>query len=323
MDNVVEAAPSAPATSASKQVDLADLLWKIWQRKLIVLSIIAIALFGAIYYLQVAVKIYTAELRVSPSDSSTSVNGNKLGGLSSLAAVAGVSVGSLQGPTTFEVFMATIKTRELADQLAHDSRIMQHVFPDEWDAATRRWMRPTGIVANTKISIWRLLGRDRDWIPPSGARLQEYLARNLSIIPQSQKNPITVIQYDHRDPAFARYMLIQINLVADQIVRRKALDEARQFETYFERRLSNVFVVDVRQSLIQSLAEQEKSIMMASSNVPYAARLIETPTVSDLPTRPQTFLVLGVALVLGFAIGALLTLLPPGGNRLQLDNVND
>lgn len=317
MNFVVGGTQVASATSTDAQVDLVDLFLRIWQRKLIVLLAMATALFGTIIYLNLATKTYTSELRVIPSESSTSVSAGRLGGLSSLAAVAGVSVGSSQGPTTFEVFLATIRTRELADQLARDSQVMQHAFPDEWDVATGRWTRPVGVIADAKRTIWSLLGRDRGWHPPSGARLQEYLAQNLSIVPSSQKNPITVIQYNHQDPAFARYMLNQINLVADQIVRRKALKEARQFAMYFERRLTNVFVLDLRQSIIQNLSEQEKLIMMASSNVPYSARLIEPPTVSDLPTRPQTFLALGAALALGFLLGATLALLPRTGDRVR------
>lgn len=320
MDKVVEGTGVASATSAGAQVDLADLLWQVWQRKFIVLSAVAVALAAAILYLHLATQTYTAELRLIPSQSSTSVNSSRLGGLGSLAAAAGVSVGSSQGPTTFEVFMATMKTRELADQLARDKRILQQVFPDEWDAAAGQWTRPTGFVASAKTSVWSLLGRDRDWRPPSGGRLQEYLGKNLSIVPETQKNPITVIQYNHRDPAFAKYMLMQINLAADQIVRRKALGEARQFATYFERRLANVFILDVRQSLIQNLGEQEKSIMMASSSVPYSARLIEPPTASDLPTRPQTFLVLGGALLLGLVIGAALAFVLPYKGRLPPDD---
>lgn len=316
MEIIVEGPPVAPVEYGGAQVDLADLLRRIWQRRFMVLSAVALTLIGAIIYLHLATKLYTAELRVIPGQSSTSASASRLGGLGNLAAAAGVSVGSAQGPTTFEVFMATIKTRELSDQLAHDAQIMHHAFPDDWDVATARWVRPTGIIADTKRSVWSVLGRDRDWRPPSGANLQEYLARNLVIVPETQKNPITVVQYNDRDPAFAKYMLNRINLVADQIVRRKALNEARQFATYFERRLADVLALDLRQSLIQNLGEQDKSIMMASSDVPYAARPIELPTVSDLPTRPQTFLVLGAALVAGLAIGSALAL-SSLGNRLR------
>jgi capsular polysaccharide biosynthesis protein len=296
------------SASGKEQLDLADIFLRVWARKFVVFLIAFAVLFGAIIYLHLATKIYTAEMRIVPSESSKSVNGAKLGGLGSLAAVAGVSVGSSQGPSTFEVFMATIKTREMSDLLARDEQIMHSVFDQEWNDVDRRWIKPTGVFADVKRFTWSLLGRNHKWHPPSSASLQEYLAQNLSTIPSSQKQPITLIQYSHRDPAFAKYMLVKVNLAADQIVRRKALSEARQYANYFERRLSDVSIIDLRQSIIQSLSEQEKQIMMTSSSIPYSMRLIEPPTVSEFPTYPRTLIVIAAAFLIGVCAGSIFVL---------------
>jgi hypothetical protein len=142
-------------------------------------------------------------------------------------------------------------------------------------------------------------------IPPYAApgadRLQEHLEKKLGVAPPRPKDPpITTLVYEHRDPAFAVYLLQQLHARADTDVRAASLARARQYADHLALKLATTEIAEHRRPLSEALLEQERAIMMATAAGPFAAVPTEAPSASRRPTSPQMIPVMALGLALGF-----------------------
>jgi hypothetical protein len=257
---------------------------------------------------------YTATLMVSPVMQSSQSGGlaGKLGGLSSLASMAGVSIGNDPATQAFMLYQKGLYSRDVADLLAKDPQIMHAVFHKQWDAAGKQWIAPNPAVRAIVVFVQSLLGiPNHDWQPPDGALLEEYITDHVFIETEPDK-PVVTITYGDADPQFAVKFLHALDRAVDNKLRDLALVRANQYTGYLSDQLTKVANTDVREALMATLTDQENTKMMASVTAPYSAQPFGPPSASRKPTFPKPFLVLGAALIIGgFAGGLAAIWLPP------------
>ena len=290
--------------------DAISILVLVWQRKWIVAACVAMAFFAGIFYLRNSTPIYTIELRVTAASSSSNSIGSRLGNLGGLAAAAGLGIGTSSNAEPFDLYLEALTSRGVADKLAADRRVMTKIFSREWDDRRQTWVAPPLTMAQTVKSVLGI--GEKAWRPPDGARLRDYLQRELVII-KSAKSPVTAIGYDARDPDFGIYLLTRIDEYADLQVRTRALQQARDYQAYLASVLPGVLIADARRSLANSLVQQYEAIMMAQSSLSYAAVALSAPQASVGPTKPKTIIVIALSLLLGLVAGLVIALVDFGG----------
>lgn len=288
----------APET-AGNAPDAIGMIVLVWQKKWLVAGIVLACLLAGIAFLNVTTRTYTTELKVTAAASSANSVANRLGNLGGLAAAAGLSIGGSSKAEPFEMYLEALTSRNVADALAKDQRIMTTLFARDWNPATKQWEQPSASPTELVKSFIGLA--DPPWRAPDGARLQNYLERRI-VITKSVKSPVTIIGYDAQDPAFGVHLLQQLNLAADAEVRQRALLQANEYKAYLSNLLPTVAIADVRTSLAASLTEQYEAVMMAKSSVPYAAVALGGPKASLAPTKPKVTIVLALAVLVGTII---------------------
>jgi uncharacterized protein involved in exopolysaccharide biosynthesis len=292
-------------------IDLAELGQILARRAKLIVACIVIALLLAVGYLHFAVYRYTATLMVSPVLSSSDGSSSKLGGLSNLASLAGIGVGGDAGSQAFMLYQQGIFSRDAAEQLSKRSDIMHAVFHKDWDEGAQRWIRPTVFHQQLASFVKGLVGIPvTAWHAPDAAALQQYITENVQVDSDPQKPSVT-ITYRDADPQFAVAFLHALDLAVDNKLRANDLARADQYVGYLSNQLDKVTNSDVRQSLVMTLADQERTRMMANSPAPYAAQPFGPPSASDKPTNPKPWLVLAGAIFLGGLIGILVALWMP------------
>lgn len=298
----------------SDEIDILALMRRLIDKKWQITGISLLGFFFAIIYLHMATPVYSVELKITPAPASSATGGlsKKLGSLGGLAALAGVSVGSSSGDsaTPFDLYLEELKSRELANELAKDPQIMTTIYSGQWDKESKTWQKPQSILSPVKSALKSVLGiPQRPWRAPNGVALQGYMEAVVAIIKPSAKDPpITIISMEHPDPAFAIYFLSRMNELADMRIRRVALARATEYAAYLSAKMNSAIIAEHRKDLSEALSEQEKSIMSASSSLPYAAVIVQMPTASDRPVKPSPVLVLVLGMMSGLIIGALLAL---------------
>lgn len=256
----------------------------------------------AIGYLHGAEYKYTAELKVTPVYQAQQASS----GLSGLASLTGISLPGDKTITPIALYTEALKSRDVAEDVARNKPLMQHIFANEWDAADGHWHPPEGVGITLIAYIRAVLGiRDERWTPPDGGDLQRYVGKNVTVF-ESPRTNITSVTVNDVDPGTARQILLALHLAADQHLRSRSLARSTQYIAYLERKLTTVTNNEYRQALVDVLSQQERLRMMASSSTPYSAEPLGEITSSRRPTTPDPVVILGAALIFGATAGTLL-----------------
>ena len=290
-----------PAQTEEDDFDLAAQIRLLWQKRLLIAACIGGAVLVAIFYLHIVQYTYTATLGITAvpsSGNSSALNQNALSGIASA-----VGLGPSQGNsaiTPFQLYVEGIHTHRLADEMAKHADLMKIIFSAEWDEAGQQWHEPSGSVRTVIKLIKTVLGMSAAWQAPDGARLQEYISQTVTV-EQNSKKPVSTVSFSHPDPAFALKFLRVLNQAVDNQVRQTAAARATEYIRFLSDKLNVVTVAEHRAAITQALLEQERTLMMTSSPVPFAADPFDGPVVSRRPTNPQP-----IKIMMGYIFGGLL-----------------
>ncbi|MBB6227582.1 hypothetical protein FHS79_001751 [Polymorphobacter multimanifer] len=260
-----------------------------------------LALVAAVLWLRGAEYRHHVELRVAASPGSSGRSTN-LGGLASLAAIAGV--GTTVEATPFRLYLEDLTSPAAAADLARDAQAMRALLGPAWNG--KDWQPPASLGERLATD---LLGLHDDAAAPQGPlQLQAWLASRISVA-QSERSPIVVVALDHPDPEAAKALLWRLHRLADARARIRTLERARRNIDHLDQRIGSVQELDHRQAMVATRATEQQRLMMTQNPAPYAAQPLGQPVASPGPTSPRPGLVLALALVLGVAAGVAAALL--------------
>lgn len=281
------------------------ILETVWIYRWIVAACVVVALAAGIIYLDNATYRYTVGLRVAPNSPDSSGLLSKIGGL---AAVAGINLPTDKGTSPFDLYVEAITAPDTAQALSHDPGIMHVVFADQWDSGARKWHPPTGMLYGLSRGLKSLLGLPvMGWHQPGGAELADYIERKVILVRDAKKS-IATLELIHQNPAFAGRFLLEMHRTIDASLRRRAAERSREYIGYLTQRLAITQVAEHREALATAIGSEERSLMVASAHSSYAADPFGGTSVSLKPTEPKVAVVLGLAAVVGFAVGVVIAI---------------
>lgn len=268
--------------------------------------IAALSLHGAQYS-------YPVEMQVTTAQSTTGSGGSSRGGLSQLsglASLAGVALPTTQSEMQFQLFVDSLFSRDLADELAKNQDVLKTLYGDQWDPITKTWYEPpTGLQTRIRNAIRGTLGLapQLPWHAPNGENIHNFLANSLIVGQDPRKPYMVTLSMTTGSREFSAQLLSLLVRTADERLRQKALERARTYIAYLTEKLTTVTVAEHRDALTQALGDQERYAMVASSGKPFAAEVFQSPWASNLPASPsprRTFMfwvLMGTALSVAFA----------------------
>lgn len=302
--------PGAPKMPFLKELELVSK--QSWR---LILGCAAFGFVIAALSLQGAVYVYPVEMQATTVQSTSGGSGGASRGLSQLsglASLANLSMPSTQSEVQFQLFQDSLRSRDLADELAKNHDLMIAMYSSQWDPITQTWHEPP-VSTSTRIKLWvrNLLGLApaAPWHAPNGANIQSFLNDNLEVAVDPRKTYMVNLSLTSYSREFSIRFLNLLVKTADERLRQKALERARTYINYLTAKLKTVTVAEHRDALSQALGEQERYAMVASSGKPFAAEVFQSPWASNQPAYPsprQTFL---MWMVLGAVAGVLFALL--------------
>ena len=271
-------------------IDILQLLLRLWHRKLLLLAFIIAGIGGAMVYIANAQYKYTAELTVTPADQASSKVPSSVSNLGSLV---GVDLGG-QGGSSFAIFADTVQSYPTAEAVARDQKIMRTIYSGQWDERLQQWREPQSFVKSLSKTVKALIGAPSEpWRRPTAVELRNHI-REYVVVTEDKKKSILTFRYDHRDPVFAAAFLGAIINASDDFLRMKSLQRSSTYIGYLERRLAEVQIAEYRNLLAQSLVGYENKRMMASSEASFVADQFGDVWVSSRPSTPVPLLVLAI-----------------------------
>ena len=307
---------SSQAHASRSDVDIAEILRLLWVKKFLIITVIVACLLTASLYLHSATYQYTAQLKLTPTESSAGSGlTSRLGALGGLASVAGINLNSGEALSPFQLYVESISSLEVAQELLTDQTIVTTLFKDEWNSNTSSWQDPSGSLKAVVNVIKAMIGAPiYPWRAPDAQRLQEYIEANV-VIEENSKKAIVTISYQHPDPKFATHLLSAIDTATDRVLRQKTLVRAHEYIAFLTEKLTSTSIAEHRMDIAEALSDQEKLVIYASSSSPFAAQPFGKASSSARATKPRPVLVLALAISFGIFAGSIMALIIEGTKR--------
>jgi uncharacterized protein involved in exopolysaccharide biosynthesis len=214
----------------------------------------------ALFFLMSVTPLYKAQMIVGPASPIST---------DQAASAAGVRLApnSNANDLNFTRFENTLAGPSVAGALLKDERIFGGIIEDH----------PLGF-----------LPAQKNWSPQ---KLAEYMRRSVRIDPIGDTK-LRRLSYYHADPEFAAYFLARAQEVTDELIRRRVKADAGARIEYLQKASSALVNPEHRRALTDLLMEQERVLMLASVDQPYAAAVIEPALSSYKPKWPSRTLAL-------------------------------
>jgi LPS O-antigen subunit length determinant protein (WzzB/FepE family) len=287
------------------QTDLVLIMQLLWLRRRLIAAITGLSCLMMIAYLHVADFKYTASLMVLPPQSMAANSKSNLSSLGGLASLAGVRLPQDSSSLQFLKYVETLHSYETAQTLLTQDGIANRIFEQDWNQATNSWQEPRSMGRPVINLVKRLIGVPIfAWRAPDAGRLQEFLSRHV-VIYEDPKKPIVTVTFQHRDPIFAEEFLAKLHQAVETRLRASSQARTQQNIAYLAAKLKTVAISEHRTALSEALGEQERALMLAESNAPFAAEVIGGINISDRPTNPRPLLFLIGSCIMGLTLGAL------------------
>lgn len=286
-----------------RSVSISDLVSRVWSGRLIVAAAALLGLLYGVYSVHATGPLYLATVQLSPAESDNNVGTlGSSGGASGL--LAGLTGGAVTVPKMTQ-FLASIGSVGVAQSLDRKYDLLCEIYKGKCDPITHQWKKSTGVKEWFNGMLAELQG-----LPdPNGARtdsdLAAYLAAAVSIQTNRTTNLIS-LSYENRKPELAARYLMLVVKAANDYIRSQSHETQEKYVEYLSESAAKTANVEQRQAIDALLLQEERQLMMTEVDVPYAAKILDGPTVQPVSIALKT---LAIDTFAGLVLGMLLTML--------------
>jgi uncharacterized protein involved in exopolysaccharide biosynthesis len=270
-------APSERGAPASdREIDLVAVALLLWARRWWLLLAIAIGTGAAALYAFTAPKtwradVVTTQVREQSMGGTAAALANQLGGLASLAGLGSAADRDEQD------YQAVLQSRYLLQEFITRNDLLARLWPDP-----RK--RPT---------LWRAV---------------RLFANGVVSIREDPRRGITTLSVEWTDPATAASWANGLVALANELIRTRALADARRNIVYLNAQAERTTDVDLRHVIFNLIENETKAEMLANGRADYAFRVVDPAVIPEIRAAPHRTLLLITGFVLGALLGILLIL---------------
>ena len=309
LDEAQSRAPTAVIREFLRNsISIADVTHQIWSGRLIVVAALVFGLFYGLYQAHRAGPLYMASVEVLPADSDGGGSGGSGGGaIGLLSSLAGGSGGAVPKFTQFQFAIGSVGVAQMLDTKYDMVCVM---YRGRCDRKTHTWRQRTGLDAAVAAFLARVAGLPDPNGPNTVVDLAHYNFSSISITKDKTSGLVT-LSYYNSDPKFASDYLLKVLETTNNYVREQDRATARNMVNYVAHRVATNTNVEQRAALDSLLLQQERRLMMTEVNAPYAATILDGPTVTPMNNVLKTILINGfMFMLLGMAIAVFRNLVP-------------
>lgn len=282
-----------------EDIDLRAFFSKIWEKKLLLLSIISITAIISIIYALSLQNIYTSKSLLLPSNSEQTMS-QKIGGYSALAGIAGVSLDS-DGAS---------KSQEAIERIKSFEFFSKHFLPNiklENIMAVKKWNKADNEIIyysnqyDSKNSLWvRNPSYYSRKIPSSQEAYDVY--KEILTITENNKTAFINISITHKSPIIAKTW---VSLIIEQInesMRKEDQKQAQKSIEFLNELAETTKIQSIKDVISNLLENQMQTLMLTSSNDAYVFKIIDYPIVPEKKSGPSRAIISILGIILGFII---------------------
>jgi hypothetical protein len=277
---------------ATLRLELFEPVRVYWRRILVGAFVAAIAILA---YKLISPPRYTTTVIVYPAARTDAQNSGS-SALAGLSGLAGINIGGDRS-NDFDQFMYLLSSPELAQRLITNGHVLSLYYP-KWHPERGTWDAPEGFI-ETLGSYMRSGGPDQYTV-------SELLGKHITIrkipSPDTARLSTNIYAVEYTDVAKDRAVIMLRDVIANanEIVRSQAANHAEKQSRYLENKLKTTDTEEYRQTLLRLFSQQQQTLMLANSDVPYAGEILgeKIPRPRRVPKQTVITTLVGISLTL-------------------------
>ena len=290
------------------EIDLRELFYVLFEGKWIIISLTAfVSIIGVIYSLLLP-NVYESKAMLVPVNSSSGISG-ALGGYSSLAGLAGISL-----PPDGDESNSIKAIQKISSLSFFENNILENInLPDLM--AVKSWNFKTNTVSfdkniyDTKSNTWiRDYSYPQQQIPSAQESFEVFKTEHLSLSENKNSGFIT-LSIKHQSPFVAKQW---VELVVNEInafYRQKDKSKSEKAVSYLNQQILMTGLSEIKQVLSELLQEETKKLTLIEANRYYVFDYIDPPVVMEEKSEPKRALICILGALLGGMLGILFVLI--------------
>jgi len=296
-----------------RSVSVSEVLDQLWNGRIVISICFMFGLIYGTYAAWTQGPHFAAQINLLPAESN-SVDGSSGGG-SALGLIAGLTGANLGSVPKFTQFLSALHSVGVAEVLDKKYAMTCRVFSGYCDQETHRWLRRDGFRAWLNGILAQLSGLPDPNGPFTTTELAQYIEGSVEVT-VDKANQVVKLGYQSPKPKFAAEFLTLLVQTTNDYIKNQDKVVLRQYVNYLSNQAATATNVAQRDAIDQLLLQQERKLMLTEVNVPYAATVLDGPTV--LPVN-KAFRLIAVYGALGLIVGSLIAL----GRRYLLPHLRN
>ena len=289
------------------EIDLRELFYALLEGKWIIVSVTAfVSIIGVIYSLSLP-NIYESKALLAPVNSSSSISG-ALGGYSSLAGLAGISL-----PSGGDQGNAAKAIQKISSLSFFENNILPDIhLPDlmaikSWDSKTNTITFDENVY-DTNSNTWIKDNSYSKQQIPSAQKSFEVFKSKLSLN-ISKKSGFSSLSIKHQSPFVAKQWVELIVNEVNSFYIQNDKSESEKAVSYLNQQISMTSLSEIKQVLAQLLQEETKKLTLIEASPFYVFEYIDPPAVMEQKSEPKRAFLCILSALLGVILSIVLVLI--------------
>lgn len=290
----------------SHMFELKRMFRQVWVDKVfIITSTLAVAILAVMITLTLP-DVYRSEAVLAPSESFAS-DIPQVGGLSSLASIAGLRLG--QSNSQVELALEYLRSRVFLDSFLqkYPSAQIELMAVDHWDKGSNTLFYDEDVY-DKSTDTWLREPKPMRPAQPTLEETHEIFLENLSI-EQNRISPFIRLSFTHESPHVAQRWVVRLIQEVNYFLQQKSLVQTERSIAYLEEQLLSTQVDYINQSLFTLIQTQMEKRMLAQTSPEYIFQIIDPPHISGRKYAPNRLLIVFLCMLLGGTLSTIFTIL--------------
>ena len=285
-----------------RSISLSDVAGQLWNGRGIIAACCVIGIVYGIYAAWADGPRFTVQIDLLPAESSSVESSSSSGG--ALGLLAGLAGSNMTSVPKFTQFLSALHSTSVAEILDRKYGMSCRVFAGDCDQQTHQWRKRRGMRAWFNGLMADLSGLPDPNGPHTPIELAQYIEGSFAIVVDKTSQVVT-LTYQSPKPKFAAEFTSLLVKTTNDYIKDQDRIVLRQYVSYLTSQTAAATNVAQRDVLDQLLLQQERKLMLTEVDVPYAASVLDGPTVTPLNKAPKFIAIFGA---LGLFLGALIAL---------------
>jgi uncharacterized protein involved in exopolysaccharide biosynthesis len=252
------------------EIDLTKIAKVLWHYKWLIAATTLVAALIAVVVALTAPVVYRAQAVVSKVEvdgmNAAASLANQFGGLANLA---GINLGA--GSASHEA-QAVLHSRRLAVEFIERNKLLSELSHG----------------GSKPLTLWKAVNKFK---------------QNVVSIREDKRTGLTTIIVNWHDPAIAAKWANELVVLANELIRARALADSTRNIDYLNEQIANTKVVELQNVMYNLIENETKTLMIANARAEYAFTLIDPAVTPEIRESPKRTLIVLFGVALGFIFG--------------------